>query len=251
VSGFEDEWRARFERFARAHSSEAGISGWSEAGLRRRVELFRALVPPASRGPAPVALELGCGAGTYVRLLAGLGYRAIGLDYSLPSLGRALDADPGRKGHYMAGDAYALPIGQGRVDLVVSIGVLQALSRPEQALAEVGRVLRPGGTLLVEALSSRSLAARARRLHARLRRLPPRVLVHDPDAVAAWLRDRGFAVLERIQLCLPPRQFPTLARVLDSEPVRWLVRSSPLVAGALGHAVWFRCRRGSADGRPA
>ncbi len=249
--GFEDEWRARFERFARAHRDEAGISGWSETGLKRRVELFRTLVPPASPGPAPVALELGCGAGTYVRLLAGLGYRAIGLDYSLPSLGRALDADPGRKGHYLAGDAYALPSGPGRVDLVVSIGVLQALSRPEQALAEVARVLRPGGTLLLEALSSRSLAARARRLHARLRRLPPRVLVHDPEAVAGWLQDQGFAVLERIPLCLPPRRFPAVARVLDSAPVRRVVRSLPVVADALGHAVWFRCRRISAARRAA
>jgi hypothetical protein len=67
VSSFEDEWRARFELFARAHDSEAGISGWSETGLERRVHLFRSLVPAASPGPPPVALELGCGAGTYVR----------------------------------------------------------------------------------------------------------------------------------------------------------------------------------------
>jgi len=77
VSRFEDEWRARFERFASTHSSEASISGWSESGLERRVHLFRSLVPAASPGPAPVALELGCGAGTYVRILAGLGFEAL------------------------------------------------------------------------------------------------------------------------------------------------------------------------------
>jgi SAM-dependent methyltransferase len=243
VSRFEDEWRARFERFARTLSSEASISGWSESGLERRVHLFRSVVPAASPGPAPVALELGCGAGTYVRILAGVGYRAIGLDYSVPSLGRALAADPGRKGHYLAGDAYALPVRSGEVDLVVSIGVLQALSRPEQALVEMARVLRPGGTLLLEALSSRSLAARARRLHARLRRLPPRVLTHDPEAVARWLRAQGLAVQARIPLCLPPRRLPALGRALDSAPIRRAVRSSPMVGSALAHAVWFLCRR--------
>jgi SAM-dependent methyltransferase len=243
VSSFEDEWRARFERFARAHDSEAGISGWSESGLERRVHLFRSLVPAASPGPPPVALELGCGAGTYVRILAGLGYRAIGLDYSLPSLGRALTADPGRKGHYLAGDAYALPGRPGEVDLVVSIGVLQALSRPEQALAEMARVLRPGGTLLLEALNRRSLAARALRLHARLRRLPPRVLTHDPEAVTRWLNAQGFAVQAQIPLCLPPRRLPALGHALDSAPVRRAVRSFPMVGGALAHAVWFLCRR--------
>jgi SAM-dependent methyltransferase len=243
VSRFEDEWRARFERFAATHRSEASISGWSESGLERRVQLFRSLVPPASPGPSPVALELGCGAGTYVRMLAGLGYRALGLDYSIPSLGRALAADPGRKGHYLGGDAYALPSRSGEVDLVVSIGVLQALSRPERALAEIARVLRPGGTLLVEALSSRSLAARARRLHARLRQLPPRVLTHDPDVVVGWLRSQGLAVEARVPLYLPPRRLPALGRILDEPAVRAAVRSVPLVAGALAHAVWFVCRR--------
>ena len=243
MSRFEDEWRARFERFARTHSSEAHVSGWSESGLERRVQLFRSLVPAASPGPTPAALELGCGAGTYVRILAGLGYRAIGLDYSLPSLGRALAADPGRKGHYLAGDAYALPGRSGQMDLVVSIGVMQALSQPERALAEMARVLRPGGTLVLEALSSRGLVARARRLHARLRRLPPRVLTHDPEIVARWLRDHGFTVQARIPLCLPPRRLPGLGRVLDAAPVRWAVRSSPIVGAALGHAIWFVCRR--------
>lgn len=243
MTRFEDEWRARFERFARAHTSEASISGWSETGLERRVRLFRSLVSAASPGPHAVALELGCGAGTYVRILAGLGYRAIGLDYSLPSLGRALAADPGRKGHYLAGDAYALPTRAGEVDLVVSIGVLQALSRPERALAEMARVLRPGGTLLVEALNRRSLAARARRLHARLRGLPPRVLTHDPEVVGRWLSERGFTVVAQIPLCLPPRRMPALGRALDSAPFRQAVRSWPLVGSALAHAVWFLCRR--------
>ena len=246
MTRFEDEWRARFERFARAHRDEARISGWSETGLERRVHLFRSLVAAARPGPPPVALELGCGAGTYVRILAGLGYRAFGLDYSLPSLDRALAADPGRKGHYLAGDAYALPSRAGEVDLVVSIGVLQALSRPEQALAEIARVLRPGGTLLIEALNRRSLADRARRLHARLRRLPPRVLTHDPSTVAGWLRAGGFEVQARIPLCLPPRSLPALGRALDSAPIRRAVQRSPAVGGALAHAVWFLCRRDAA-----
>jgi SAM-dependent methyltransferase len=251
VTRFEDEWRARFERFARTHHDEARISGWSETGLERRVQLFRSVIPAAPPGATPVALELGCGAGTYVRILAGLGYRTIGMDYSLPSLGRAMAADPGQKGHYLAGDAYALPSRRGAVDLVVSIGVLQALGRPEGALAEIARVLRPGGTLLIEALSSRSLPARARRLHARLRRLPPRVLTHDPAVVAGWLHDHGLTVQARIPLCLPPRAWPALGRALEAGPVRRAIQWSPVVAGALAHAVWFLCRRMPVEGVPS
>jgi asparagine synthase (glutamine-hydrolysing) len=54
VKTFEDEWRARFERFARKHGDEAAVSGWSESGLRRRVRCFSSLVPGRNRGaPGP------------------------------------------------------------------------------------------------------------------------------------------------------------------------------------------------------
>lgn len=241
---FEEEWRARFERFARTHADEASISGWSETGLRRRIELFRSLVPAADPGPPLLALDLGCGAGTYVRMLAGLGYRSVGLDYSLPSLERAVAADPGRTGRYLAGDAYHLPFRDASVDLLVSIGVFQALGQPERAVAEMARVLRPGGTLLIEALNSRSLVARARRIHARLRHLPPRVLTHEPAVISRLLHRRGLAVVRRIALALPPRRFPGLQAALDWAPVRRAVSAHPTMAGALAHAVWFLCRRG-------
>ena len=109
MSRFETEWRARFERYGHLYTDEAQISGWSAEGLRRRVELFQRLIQPPPSGSPATALELGCGAGTYVRWLAGLGYRTVGLDYSLATLGRAIAADSGGKGSYVAGEAYALP----------------------------------------------------------------------------------------------------------------------------------------------
>src|SRR5262249_25159006 len=72
---FEAEWRARFERFARAYDDEPRISGWSDAGLRRRVAAFSEILPALRLPERARVLELGCGGGTYVRLLAGLGYR--------------------------------------------------------------------------------------------------------------------------------------------------------------------------------
>ena len=239
MSSFESEWRARFERYARLYADEAQISGWSVEGLRSRVELFRTLIhPPEAHLPA-VALELGCGAGTYVRLLAGLGYRAVGLDYSVATLQRAVAADSGGKGRYVAGEAYALPGRAGSVDLVVSIGVLQALSEPERALTEIRRVLRPGGRVLLEVLNSRALVARARRAHARLRGVPPRVATYDPDRVAAWLRSQGFVLERRASLCLPPRSAPSLGRILRAPAVERALAAVPALSRALAHAVWL------------
>jgi SAM-dependent methyltransferase len=137
------------------------------------------------------------------------------------------------------------------VDVVVCIGVLQALERPEAAVAEIARVLRPGGKLLLEALNGRSLAARVGRVEARLRRLPPRVLAYDPAEVDGWLATAGLEVEARIAICLPPRRLPGVERVLDAPALQHAVAGSPILSGLLAHAVWFQCRRSLAEARCA
>jgi ubiquinone/menaquinone biosynthesis C-methylase UbiE len=252
MSTFESEWRARFERFARRYDDEALISGWSAAGLQRRLALFQELLDVVGPASPATVLDLGCGAGTYVRLLAGLGHRALGLDYSLPTLARAMAGDPGGKGRYLAGEAYALPFRSESVDLVVSIGVLQALGDPERALDEMVRVLRPGGGLAIEALNSLALTTRAQRVLATIRRLPPRVLTHDPRRVQEWLAGRGLEPVRRMGLCLPPRQLPGLGPLLERGRVRRALDASPVLAATMAHAFWFVCRKpASRPGEPA
>jgi SAM-dependent methyltransferase len=246
MSRFEAEWRVRFERYAHLYTDEAQISGWSAKGLRRRIDLVQRLIQPPPSGSSATALELGCGAGTYVRWLAGLGYRTVGLDYSLATLGRAVAADPGGKGSYVAGEAYALPCRSGSLDLVVSIGVLQALAEPRRAIEEIARVLRPGGRLVIEVLNSRATVAMARRAYQRLKGMPPRVATYDPAQVVRWLADHGILVEQQAALCLPPRQLPRLGRLLQRGPVEVAVNRVPALARALAHAVWLVGRAGEA-----
>ncbi len=240
---FEAEWRARFERFARAFDDEPRISGWSDTGLRRRVTAFSALLPGLGLPERARVLELGCGGGTYVRLLAGLGYRTVGLDYSVPSLGRAVAADPGRKGHYVAGEAYTLPFPSGSFDLVVSIGVLQALSEPARAIAEMSRVLRPGAVLVVEALNDQGAVALARRAVHRLRRWPSNVRAYRPAQVRQWLAGGGLSLERQPALRLPPRQAPWLEGVLEARPVRAALDAVPALGSAVTHSFLFVARR--------
>ncbi|WP_347976192.1 class I SAM-dependent methyltransferase [Microbacterium sp. ProA8] len=54
----------------------------------------------------------------------------------------------GRRAHIVAAPAEALPFGDGSFDTVVSTLVLCTVRDPDAALAEVRRVLRPGGRLL-------------------------------------------------------------------------------------------------------
>lgn len=242
MSRFEAEWRSRFERFARTYADEAEISGWSEAGLNRRLRAFQSLLASLDLPAGAGVLELGCGGGTYVRLLGGQGHRAVGLDYSLPSLLRALAADPGRKGSYVAGEAYALPFPDGTFDLVTCIGVIQTLEDPERALDQMVRVLRRGGWLVVEALNARAVPAMLRRAVDALARRPPRVLAHAPATMRRWLGTRGLAVVREAAILLPPRRLAGLGRLLERPGLAPAIETAS--GPALAHSFLFLARRG-------
>lgn len=244
MQAFETEWRARFERFARTHAGEAAIAGWSEEGLRRRLVAFTALLASLGLPAKSRVLDLGCGAGTYVRLLQALGHHAVGLDYSLPSLERAVGVDPVGAGRYLAGEAYRVPFRAESFDLVVSIGVLQALADPERALDEMRRVLRPGGALIVEALNGRAAPALLRRAREIARRQPARVRAYDPGLVERWLSARDLDLVRRAAIYLPPRGVPALARVLDAPAVQGGLERHPALACVVAHGFLFAvCRR--------
>ncbi len=245
MNRFESEWRARFERFGRTSAEEHEVSGWSAEGLGRRIRLFERMVPGFPLPKGARILELGCGAGTYVRHLAGLGHWVVGVDYAMPSLQRAVEADPGRKGHYVAADGYDLPFRPASFDLVVCIGVLQALSRPERIFDEITRLLRPRGILVVEALNPLELPAMARRLREMMGGRPPRVRAYRSSRVRHWLEQRNTRLLRRVGVYLPPRRFPGLGRLLDRPAVIRLLEGIP--GGPLlgAHAFWLVGRKSS------
>ena len=233
------EWRARFEHFGRTSAEEHEVSGWSSEGLSRRFRLFAQLF---GRLPLPQRariLELGCGPGTYVRYLAGLGHAVVGVDYALPSLHRALEADPGRIGRYVAADGYALPFGAKAFDLVVCIGVLQASSRPEQILDEMARVLSPQGIIVVEALNALGLLALIRRLLETVGACRPQVRFHSPLQLRRWFEQREIRLLRRVAVYLPPRSLPGLGRILDHLGAIRLLEGVPGGALVGAHSFWL------------
>ena len=228
MTGFERQWRSRFEKFATRHQPDHLVSGWSAAGLRRRLAAFEALLDQGLLGGGARALEVGCGAGTYVRLLAKRGHPVVGLDYSLPSLRRAMAADLPQAGRYVAGDASCFPFPDRSFQAVTCIGVLQALERPEAALTEIARVLEPAGVAVVETLNPWNLLAAARRLSAFLRRQPTRLRYGSPGAVERTMASRGLRPVRRLSILLPPRSLPGLERALGQP---WVVRALETVPG--------------------
>src|SRR4051812_27927226 len=95
------------------------------------------------------ALDAGCGTGFQAALLAGLGWRAYGVDVSAGLLAVARRRLPDAV--LTLASIEALPYPSGHFDVIVSCGsTLSFVDDPARALGEMGRVLRPGGRLLLD-----------------------------------------------------------------------------------------------------
>jgi 2-polyprenyl-6-hydroxyphenyl methylase / 3-demethylubiquinone-9 3-methyltransferase len=102
---------------------------------------------------ASPVLEVGCGTGIVAVELARRGLDVVATDpvEAMLDQARARSAQAGVVDQIRFGraDIHALGFPDATFDLVVGLGVLPWIDRPEGALAEAARVLRPGGYLLV------------------------------------------------------------------------------------------------------
>ena len=104
--------------------------------------------------PGEMVLDIGSGAGIDVILAARRlqpGGRAIGLDI-LPEMcerGRVHAAEAGVAAwtEFLEGEMERIPLPDASVDVVISNGVLNLSARKSRALAEIYRVLKPGGRI--------------------------------------------------------------------------------------------------------
>jgi SAM-dependent methyltransferase len=104
---------------------------------------LREMLPPPGTGPV---IDVGCGEGRAARELAKLGYRRIvGVERSPTLAAAAAAASPGMP--VLIGDAAALPLADASADLVLACMSLLDVDDFTGAVREIGRVLRPAGTL--------------------------------------------------------------------------------------------------------
>lgn len=111
-------------------------------------------------------LDVGCGDGLLMAELSRCGAIVSGVDPDARAVSAARHrADIGGHAYtVLAGRAEALPFADASFDRVVAIAVLCFVERPEIALAEMARVLRPGGRLVLGELGKRSIWAAVRRI---------------------------------------------------------------------------------------
>lgn len=98
---------------------------------------------------APVA-DVGCGRGASLALLAGKGFRAVGVDPSRALLAQARAMAPDCQ--LVCGEAEALPLADGAFAAVFCECVLTLAADPDAAVGEMRRILAPGGFLVLSDL---------------------------------------------------------------------------------------------------
>jgi ubiquinone/menaquinone biosynthesis C-methylase UbiE len=127
-------------------------------------ELILSFLKPA---PGEMILDAGCGTGVFTCDIIASGSQVIGLDISFPMLRRAREKSGGVRFHPIRSDISTLPFRAESFDKVVSVTALEFIDDAKSAVAELFRVAKKGGVVVVATLNSRGPWAARRREEAK------------------------------------------------------------------------------------
>ncbi|HWB67891.1 MAG TPA: methyltransferase domain-containing protein [Mycobacteriales bacterium] len=134
---------------------EEELDLWSDYHGHRH-EMRYSLVGTAARRhlpPGGVVLDVGCGSALAADQLLDVAARYVGLDFGghhiESAAKRHADRDAPLRRAFVRGDGEHLPLADASVDVVVFTEVIEHLLRPELAVWEIARVLKPGGVLVM------------------------------------------------------------------------------------------------------
>lgn len=157
------------------------------------------------------ALDVGTGAGAFAIALAPLVREVVGVDIVPELLAEGRKRAP-ENVELVEADAIALPFERGSFDLVASARTLHHVLRPELVVAEMNRVLRPGGTMLVVDQLAPGDPLAAIELNAFERARDPSTTRMLADVDLRGLFDSNSLVLDRMEVT---RESRDLERYLD------------------------------------
>jgi 2-polyprenyl-3-methyl-5-hydroxy-6-metoxy-1,4-benzoquinol methylase len=182
-------------------------------------------------------VDVGCGDGAYARAAAQAGAQVVGIDRAEAPL-RAVHAGPGDpEVHLAVAEAAQLPFRDCTFDVVLAVTVLCFVPHPERAIAEMVRVLQPGGTLILAELGCWSTWAMWRRVRAWFGpSVWARARFRSSRELAALMSAQGL-VVERVR---GAAFYPPVAAL-----ARWLSPADPLLGRFTTMGAAFVALRGT------
>ncbi|MGI9197916.1 MAG: demethylmenaquinone methyltransferase [Candidatus Nanopelagicales bacterium] len=193
-----DEVAAMFDEVAGRYDLTNDVLALGQTRLWRR-----AVVNAVRPEPGDLILDLAAGTGTSSAPMEGRGAEVVPCDFSLGMLLEGRRRQPGLP--FVAGDALRLPFADGSFDAVTISFGLRNTADPAAALAEMSRVTRPGGRLVVCEFSHPTFGP-FRTLYSRylIGALPgiarrassnPEAYVYLAESIRAWPDQPGLAAM--------------------------------------------------------
>ncbi len=151
-----DEWPEKYDQ-------------WFESAIGRLVWEYesRLLLDLVRPDQGEQILDAGCGTGMFTQDLLAAGSRVVGLELSLPMLRRAGKKAAGCPFYAVQGDLRRLPFADCSFDKTVSVTAIEFIEDARGGVAELFRVTRPGGLVVVASLNSLSPWATRRKAAAK------------------------------------------------------------------------------------
>jgi SAM-dependent methyltransferase len=130
-------------------------------------------------------LDVGCGNGYVLSRFAGEGAQTFGVDLTVRGIELSCRrfANAGLRGAFLVGSAEDLPWPDNTFDCVTSMGVLHHTPDTPRSVAEVHRVLKPGGRVIVMFYHRHSVVHLRLRFRSWRSGIPVEKLVNDVDGI--------------------------------------------------------------------
>ncbi|KIG12159.1 3-demethylubiquinone-9 3-methyltransferase-like protein [Enhygromyxa salina] len=203
-----------------------------------RLQQLSRVAPPSSH---PRLLEVGCMHGDFIYQARGAGYDASGADLSATAVEEANRRMPGAVRLATLDESYEA----NSLDVVAAFNVVEHMDRPDAFLAQVLRVLRPGGVFIAETPAQESVYHHVLFLRGRVQSQGAfEVGIHPGTHIfkfgrRAWkivLGDLGFDVLD-----IEPRSTP-MRELLAKNKSDPILRAGIVGFGLLGRATGWENR---------
>lgn len=140
-----DDWPEKYDR-------------WFETPIGGVVKEFESALVLKLLEPKPgeTILDAGCGTGIFTAAFLDAGADVVGLELSFPMVARAARKLAGRPFQPTTGDMSSLPFADDSFDKSISVTAVEFIENAVGAVAEMFRVTRPGGSVLLATLNSLS-----------------------------------------------------------------------------------------------